>query len=74
MIKLDRPRRAALAAALLAVGLSACAGCAHAPQADAAPPPRTDAHPLPPIPSQYPHPKLPALPGDTRSRPAPTGP
>ncbi len=62
--------RSAPAGLLLLLGGLACPGCSHTPQVAAAPPPRADAHPLPPIPSEYPHPKLPVLAGDTRHRAA----
>ena len=58
--------RSLLVGVVLAAGVMLGSGCSHPAEPEAAPPPRADAHPLPPVPSKYPHPKLPKLPGDTR--------
>ena len=52
---------------LLVIGLMVCAGCAQTPPPDPAPPPHAEAHPLPDVQGKQARPKLPKLPGDTRS-------
>lgn len=66
-------RLGAFALLLGAIALGS-AGCSHPAEPEAAPPPRADAQPLPPVQGKQPRPKLPPLAGDTRTRPATPGP
>lgn len=66
--------RGALLALTLAAITFGAVGCTHAPEPEAAPPPRADAQPLPPVQGKQPRPKLPTLKGDTRAQPATPGP
>ncbi len=59
-------RRTAFLTLTITVIALGAAGCTHAPESEAAPPPRANAQPLPPVQGKQQAPELPKLKGDTR--------